>query len=65
MKMLAYIWILSVLLCHGIPVSRWQVKDCSEGPVWLLSAFKWAERSHLSGLNGPMYVCSWQETKTS
>lgn len=61
MTKLIAVWIMSVVLMHGMPATRWEVKDCSALRVWLHNAFIWAERSQVKGVNGPVGICYWQE----
>lgn len=56
-------FILAIQLVIGGPVERIPVHDCRDGVVWLHDAWRWAERSRIDFVDGPLYVCYPAELK--
>jgi hypothetical protein len=53
-----YVWILAVMLFHGGPVARMEVKSCEALREWTMSALDWRTRSKLT--TNVIAVCYWE-----
>ena len=50
-------FILVVQLMRNGPVVIFPVSDCHEAVTWIREGRKWAGRSRVDVLNGPVYAC--------
>jgi hypothetical protein len=57
----AGVWILAVILTHGGPVIRTEVKSCAALDEYMHRALAWRHRTNLRGINGPVAICYWAE----